>query len=275
MRWLNRLLDLRARPTQGRYAPHFPRRVDRDVLVRDTAWILELPVETVRTLYREYRRFYRHQGYAHRLGERKTTCFEEAFVLFCGIHRIHPRTVVEIGTQYGKSTRRILDMLKLLDIDASVTCFDVATAVRFFAPHEATLMLRDVTGHFKEEVLDSIQPDFIFLDAHPYDLLKDVIASYLLYARRSLLAVHDCSRGLCNPHMSLGKDDLSISSATGLWERHVLAEAFGIPDPLDERLDRLETTTHRLRVFETPHGLALIARRDSAAPGTQAARGEP
>ena len=59
--------------------------------------------------------------------------------------------------------------------------------------------------------------------------------------------------------MRISKEDSAlITSRTGHWERHVLAEIFGVDNPLDSSLDDRETETHRLRVFETPHGLAVI-----------------
>ena len=73
-----------------------------------------------------------------------------------------------------------------------------------------------------------------------------------------MLALHDCGRGLCNPRMAIARDDPNVSSLTGVWERHVLGEAFGVADPLDPRLDATATDTHRLRVFDTPHGMAIV-----------------
>ena len=40
--------------------------------------------------------------------------------------------VVEIGTQYGRSTRRILDMIDLLGLDTRVICYDIHDDVRHF-----------------------------------------------------------------------------------------------------------------------------------------------
>jgi hypothetical protein len=86
-----------------------------------------------------------------------------------------------------------------------------------------------------------------------------------------LVAVHDCGRGLCNPAMAIPRD-AEVSSLTGVWERHILAELFGADGPLDPGLDAAETATHRLRIFDTPHGLALIAPKAwAAAPASPTA----
>jgi hypothetical protein len=58
--------------------------------------------------------------------------------------------------------------------------------------------------------------------------------------------------------MTIAKDDPNVTSSTGVWERHILAEVCGCSDPLDARIDDFETASHRLRVFDTRHGLALI-----------------
>jgi hypothetical protein len=58
--------------------------------------------------------------------------------------------------------------------------------------------------------------------------------------------------------MALPKDDLQVPISTGFWERHVLTEVFGIDEPLSDHLDWLETATHWLRIFNTPHGLAVL-----------------
>ncbi len=62
--------------------------------------------------------------------------------------------------------------------------------------------------------------------------------------------------------MTLKKDNPGVTSFTGIWERHVLAEIFGIPDPLSEQLDRLETATYQLCIFSTPHGLGVLVPKD-------------
>jgi hypothetical protein len=216
---------------------------------------------------RTYRSFHEEKGYERTLGELKTLCFEEAFLLYLALSVHRPRTIAEVGTQHGKSTRRILDMVDLLGLASRVVCFDRADEVRHFGPHEAELVLGDVTGRFRTAVLSACKPDLIFLDVHAYDLLKEAITETITAGGDCVLAVHDCGRGLCNPHMILTRDDPGVTSLTGIWERHVLAEVFGVDDPLSPRLDDVASATHRLRIFDTPHGLALITPRP-AVPAT-------
>ena len=211
------------------------------------------------TLWRDYQALMAAKRHVPALGQVGTLSSEEAFVLHCLKARFQPPALIEIGTHQGKSTRRILDSIARLQLDTAVTCFDIEDIVRYFSPDEATLALRDVTDTVETDILDRYAPGIIYLDAHPWRLLKNVIAAAL---RREdwLLAIHDCSPILCNPNMTISRDQPSLITArTGHWERYVLAEVFGLDDPLDPRLNDLETATHQLRIFGTQHGLGVIA----------------
>ena len=63
------------------YRPAIPRRVDREQLISEVARFFGAEVGRVRELYRVYRALHEKKGYARSLGERKTLCFEEAFLV--------------------------------------------------------------------------------------------------------------------------------------------------------------------------------------------------
>ena len=240
------------------YVPHIPDRVDQGRLTGDVAAFLGLPRRQVEDALVAYRSFHEAKGYARTLGELKTLCFEEAFIVCQLLSLFRPRTIIELGTQHGKSARRLIDMVRLLGLDARIVCLDTTDTVVHFAPDEANLVVRDVTGRFREEVLQAYDPGFIFLDVHPYGLLEEAIAATMADPGNRVLVIHDCGRGLCNPRMTLARDDPAVTSFTGIWERHILSELFGVDDPLSPRLDTAESPTHRLKIFDTPHGLGVI-----------------
>ena len=240
------------------FSPHIPTRVDEKKLVADIENFLRLEHTGIWSEFSTYRKFSVGKDYAERLGERKTLCLEEAFIIYLILQTTRPHTIVEIGTDYGKSTRRIIDIKDLLGLDSQVICFDVVDHVEHFTPDEAQLILKDVTHTFRQDVLEAHAPGLIFLDAHPFYLLKSVISGVLNDSNDWILAIHDCSLGLCNPNMTLSREDINITSTTGVWERHVLADILNVAKPLSERLDNFQTSTHHIKVFETPHGLAVI-----------------
>jgi glycosyltransferase involved in cell wall biosynthesis len=248
------------RPASGNgFAPEFPPPIDRVEFFQQVARFFSLSSKEVEHRWQRYVTFHEAKGYERTLGELKTLCLDEAFVLCVAMGILSPRTIVEVGTQHGKSTRRILDMASLLGLGSRMVCFDLVNEVRHFTPGtEAELKLGDLKNRFRRDLLDAHQPGLIFLDFHAYDLLREAIAETLAHPRGCVLAIHDCSRGLCNPKMTITKDDPNITSSTGVWERYILAEVGGFSDPHDPRVDDFETASHRFRVFDTRHGLALI-----------------
>ena len=240
------------------YRPVIPRSVDHAVLLRDIAEATGSPQPHVERLWGDYRELAARQKHAETLGEIGTTSTEEAFALHCLLDLLKPAHLVEIGAYEGASTRRILDSIAHLQLPTRVTTFDIVDLARHFQPDEARLILQDVTDSVGRDILEAFEPGIIYLDAHPWRLLQNVLRAVL---RREdwILAIHDCSPVLCNPRMTIPKDEPRLISArTGHWERHVLADVFGLADPLDLRLDQLDTARHRLRVLGTQHGLALV-----------------
>jgi hypothetical protein len=125
------------------------------------------------------------------------------------------------------------------------------------------MVLGDVSGRFGA-IVRAYDPEIVFLDVHDYTFLAEAVRTTRDDPQSiRMLAIHDCGRGLCNPHMTLRREDPQVTSATGVWERHVLAEAFEVADPLDSRLDALESATHRLTIFDTTHGLGVLLPRAS------------
>jgi glycosyltransferase involved in cell wall biosynthesis len=241
-----------------RYAPVVPDRVDQARLQDAVAALLGLTTARAMGLYRGYRALHERERYAERLGEYKTLCFEEAFVLYAVMTSRPPQSLAVVGTRDGRSARRLLDMRDALGLDAPLICFDAEDHAEHLRAGEAQVIIRDLTGHFRAEVLDARPPGLVFLDVHPHALLREAVDAVLADRRGWVLAIQSCGRGLCNPAMALGRDDPGVTTLTGLWERHVLAEAFGIRDPLDPGLDAASAGGHRLRVFDTPHGLAVM-----------------
>jgi glycosyltransferase involved in cell wall biosynthesis len=256
---------LKTRPGSGtppnsrpNFASAFRQSVDQARLQSDVAALLGLSVARAAGLYRTYQAFHEHERYVQRLGETKTLTFEEAYVLYAILTTRRPASLVEIGTQAGRSARRLLDMRNALRLEAPLACFDVEDGLEFVRHDEIEFVLGDVTGRVGRDVLDARPPGVVFLDAHPYRLVREVVNAVLADRRGWVLAIHDGGPGQCNPHMAIGRDDPGVTSSTGVWERHVLGEAFGLADPLDPALDTAASATHRLRVFATQHGLAVI-----------------
>ncbi len=205
----------------------------------------------------EYRRFSEEMHYGERLGSLKTLTDEESFLFDFYFSNRKCRNFVEIGTQYGKSTRRILDIRKRHRLGFKTTCFDVEKYEVLFQKNEADLVLHDVTEDFEVEVLQKYSPEVIFLDARPYPLLKNVVSGIMKNQWRGVLLIHDCAPGLCNPDQSPDRDNVH-SDNQGLWERIALARIAGIEDPRSVLLDDCRFQGYHLHIFNTSHGMAVL-----------------
>lgn len=256
--WKLRLMQLWNTYKLQSYRPVIQRDVDHERLLADIASVLQQPTSNIESMWADYRGLMQKENHIEKLGQIGTTSSEEAFVIHCLTAIYQPPNLVEIGTYHGVSTRRILDSIQHSKLSTVVTCYDIVDVVRHFEQHEAVLKLHDVTDAVCREILDQYTPGIIYLDAHPWRLLNNVIREVI---KRTdwILAMHDCSPILCNPKMTIPKDAPELISArTGHWERHVLADVFGFDDPLDRSLNSLETETHILRIFGTQHGLGLV-----------------
>jgi len=243
----------------NRYTPNLSLVNDLHGFFEEIHDFFEIPLDHIKQDYAFYKSYYERMEYKIKLGETKTLCLEEAFLIYLSAQKTRPRNFCEIGTQYAKSTRRIIDIFRLLDLNPTCYCYDIAKEIRYVSDDEVFFKIHDLTDDFAEEVLDKTSPDLIFLDAHPFNLLNKIIREFVIWScsNPSILAIHDCSSGLFKPKMQIPKDQPSlVTSHTGLWERHVLAEIFQVDD---DKLADLKTSTHRLKIFHTPHGLALIA----------------
>jgi glycosyltransferase involved in cell wall biosynthesis len=240
------------------YRPKFREDADVQRVASELAALLGTDSGQLDHWLERYRELHRLGRYSERFGELKTLSFEEAFVLYAMLQQFELTQVVEIGSQAGKSTRRILDMLRDLGVNEPVVSFDVVDELEFVDRNEIEFHCKNLEGRFRESVLDRFAGGLIFLDAHPYGLIQEIVRETTSHPGNWVLAIHDCVAGLCNPHMSISPADPHVTSETGIWERHILAEAAEIPDPCSSALDDCRVGGSRLRVFSTRHGLALL-----------------
>ncbi|MBI3862381.1 MAG: glycosyltransferase family 4 protein [Planctomycetia bacterium] len=242
---------------ETRYTPRLLARVDTSQLLADASTFFGMERAELARMWETYRQYSERQEYATRLGELKTLSTEEAFLIGILLSLARPAVIVELGTQHGKSTRRLVDLQNFLGLGLRVVSYDVTNELQHVGRDEIEFCLEDLTGRFRSEVLDQFTGGLVFCDVHPYPLLSEVVRETAEHPANWALAVHDCTRGLCNPRMLIGRDDPHINSDTGVWERYVLAERFGIDNPLNPELDFQQIAGRRMRIFETQHGLAL------------------
>ena len=239
------------------FAPTFHPSVGGDRLAPAVADYFGLGRADVARMYRSYLAFHHARGYEQTLGEIKTLCLDEAFLLCVTLSVTRPRAILVLEGADGRSLRRIVDMRDFLGLDCQIIAVGAAEGCGL----EEVQRIDSAPGGRIAELVDQHSAELIFLDRHEFPLVREVVALGLSAPGPLSVALHDCSTGLCNPGMDWSEIDAPVTSQSGVWQRHVLAEAVGVADPLSPQLDDWATAEHRLRIFETPHGLALLTRR--------------
>lgn len=242
------------------YSPNYNPIMARAKAIQTATDLWAISSHHASTLWEQHETFVEEQRYSDEITNGKTLSFDESFFIYILMVLHRPRTIVEIGTQYGRSTRRIIDMSKALALNSRIVCYDIADEVVFFNKgHEAELRICDITPRFYQEVIDSLKPDIVFLDARPRPLIEAVVSGCLNSTNQCVLAIHDCARGICRQDTS-SMPLTTPTSITGIWERHVLAAAFAVTDPLSDQLDSCDKLGVRLRILNTRHGLAFLGK---------------
>lgn len=237
---------------------HIRKTTNPNKINKQASKFFSQPIDKIQSVYNSYRDIYHKMKYKITLGDRNTLTLQESYLLYLAISLLQPSQVIEIGTSQGRSTRMIIDSLNYWGLNSHLVCFDIVDSLKFASHDEVTLILENITGHSRQSVFDKYNPEIIFLDAHPYPLLYNVIAEYLDWSKfhPSLLLIHDCSPTFYSPRMFISKDEPeAISNRTGLWERHVLCEIF---KTTSRYIDNFNTNTHQVRIFPTTYGLAMI-----------------
>jgi hypothetical protein len=230
-------------------------------LRRDHEWLTETAAE-----YRAHFAAWKflsgyHSASGRTDGFAKSMDVAEGFVVWALVKYLRPRTVVELGTQYGISARLWKEALKAYVPEHELILCDLEDMKRFIKNDECTFLKGDAKRTL-ETVFAHQSVDVLFNDAHPYSLISWSVQEGIQEKVKAFL-FHDVGRQLRGPFRlecaSLSQEEkLSHNTdlaACGHWERHVMAEVFG------ERLlyeDTVEAASYRGRIFDSLFGLGVV-----------------
>lgn len=160
--------------------------------------------------------------------------------------------LLEVGTQYGLSTRIIHDVLKMRGVAPAIRTYDVDARKHLFDSAAVEFRCEDITGSCAE-VLDEFKPDAVFLDAHPWQLTYDLATE--ARKRRLLIFMHDVSDKIWEERLKRGKLPLEGNENNPAipWERKVLETMFG------EAIHKHSHATgdYRIDIVDSCYGLAI------------------
>lgn len=247
-------------PDLGGYTPSYPPPAPLAELAEAIGTFFGIDPARVAGMHAAYRAFHRDRGYERSLGEFKTLCLDEAFLLCLVLSIDRPSAILVLEGEGGRSLRRIIDLRDFLGLGCLILTAGGDSHRPLVAPHEFDPLPGGLPPGQLAETVAANGIGLVYLDRHEPDLLRETIALALDADSNVVVALHDCGPGQCNAAMRIDRDAAEVTSATGVWQRHLLAESLGVDDPTGSDLDELATATHRVRIFPTTHGLALVAR---------------
>jgi len=247
-------------PTEGKpqFQPEIRSIVDRRALLAGVTELWNLPPRLAEGLWEQFQSFYDQRNYAASLGEFKTFTFEETFILGALFTVSRPARVVQIGLDDGRATRRIIDLLRFLALPDKLLGFGDRDSIMYVDPAEIELQDLSAVSEWDVNSLENGRGGVVIVDCHRREIVLEILSRIRQTTAEWSLVLHDCGIGLCNPQMSDFSQDRPVSSATGVWQRHLLAEAFGVADPRSFELHDCRREFDRLRIFETQHGLGVV-----------------
>jgi hypothetical protein len=153
---------------------------------------------------------------------KKTLSKRECEEIFYYFDQHRPQTMIELGTQYGCSTKIFVEIANFFGYKLNMHAFDIRDRIRssIVDRNEFHLHIEDITD--KElETLDLYSPDLVFLDAHPYKLTKNMVNACLrkqinFMCHDISLDVHEKARQQSNNFTNF---DIYVA-----WELYVIAK---------------------------------------------------
>ena len=198
-------------------------------------------------------------------GYAKSLDVAEGFVAWALVKYTRPKVIVELGVQYGISSRLWKEALKAYVPKHELILCDLEDKRRFIDDNECTFLKTDAR-QVLPELFASGEVGILHNDAHPYDLIHWSVAEAMKH-NVPVLTFHDVGRTTRGPFKvessRLSKNQKLRNSENweqcGTWERHVMAEVF------DKRIlfeDTIITNSHHIQIFDSLFGFGVVISND-------------
>lgn len=194
--------------------------------------------------------FYKKSKMADILKKAKTLSAVECRAVFKYMKTYKPKTILEFGVQYGCSTRMFIEIAKSLGYKLNLHSWDIEEGYRFVKSNQFTFHKEDITGREKK-IIEEYKPNLIFLDAHPYNLTKNLME--LCVDKKINFMAHDISLlERCRKQTGGFKNKKVVQTP---WEAYLIGKV------IDESLwtkDLFENDKLIARCIRDKFGLAIV-----------------
>lgn len=203
----------------------------------------------------EFDEFFDNSNLPDMLKRAKTLSKKECNGIFDYMRDKKDIILLEFGTQYGCSTAVFLQIAKHLEININLHSWDVMDIVKkdIVDKRDFSLHIENITGREKF-IFNEYKPNLVFLDAHPYDLTKNIVSICL--ERKIDFMCHDVSPEIYERTKRQTDNFINKSIKTkAAWELLILMELIS-----ESLLTSNGFTNDKIRVncIRDKYGLAII-----------------
>jgi len=158
------------------------------------------------------------------LTKAKTLDKKECFEIYKYFLQYRPLIIFEFGVQYGCSTRFFLELSNHLNLNVVLHSFDIKNNVKYAEFKQFFMHIQDITEHVDSVFKELPKPDLVFLDAHPYQLTKNIMKKCL--KNQINFMTHDVSQEIGKIRASKRTNQFTnFSPSTGAeWELYTICE---------------------------------------------------
>lgn len=131
-----------------------------------------------------------------------------------------PKSMLEFGVQKGCSTYCFLKLAEYFEYDMSLHCWDIRDSIIYPDRSKFSLHIEDVSEK-AQDIINYYEPDFIFLDAHPYYLTKNFMEECL--SKKINFMCHDVALNLIE-RCRKESNNFTKKEAYTTWEAYLIGE---------------------------------------------------
>ena len=273
------------RQSRRRVKGFVQRRANRDCVLsintpffaKEIGWLYDKDQVWVESVFEDYKKCEAAWGYLSGLnslsgstdGYAKSIDVAEGFAVWALVAAQKPRIVVELGVQYGISSRLWKEALKFYVPEHKLYLCDLEDKRQFIDDSESIFLKGDAFINLPE-LFETEKVDILHNDAHPYSLIDWSVATGV-QKNIPIFTFHDVNgtpprncfskKGLYLTKEQKIANDVNWASF-GHWERHVMVDQF------DSRLSDeclIENDGFKIVIFESLFGFGVALNKNAVA----------